>query len=141
MKDIAKPVTLVVSNDEPCFNLSEVHLQSPDCRGFRRYRILSVIRDDRVSEAWFDLGDARRFAAVPEFRIPGGLSEPNGSITVLHTVGELVDVATEFHVGKVRPPDIEPTDLITGYYEQLDQKARWRRKESQFGALSKTQRD
>ena len=84
---------LQVSPDEPCFSLSEINLQSPGSRGWRRYQIIYVVRNDRLAEHRVDLGPARKFRAS-QFRIPGGvMSTVTGRGEILHTVAELQEIA------------------------------------------------
>ncbi len=132
--------TTVLSPDEPCFNLSEINLQAPDSRGWRRYQVLLVVRGDRLAEFRSDLGPARRFTAQ-QFRIPGGVrDEVSGRIEILHTVGELRDIADRLRAGLVRPPELAPTDLVAGYHETLEERRRRRRGRSTFGPLARRQR-
>jgi hypothetical protein len=85
--------TIVVSDDEPCVGLYELDYQSPGSRGFHRYQILLVIRDDRQAEAWIDLGLTSNFKA-DQIRIPGGIrNDITGRFDIVHTVGELRDIA------------------------------------------------
>ncbi len=86
-------ITLVVSEDEPCLGLFEMNLQSPGSRGMHRYQILEVMRDDRVAQAWIDLGLAKDIKA-DQLRILGGdRDETTGKFWIEHTVGELRDIA------------------------------------------------
>jgi len=81
------------SKDEPCLGLYEMNLQSAGSKGFHRYQILNVIRADKVAECRIDLGPAKKFKA-DQFRIPGGVIDPKtGKGEILHTVGELRDIA------------------------------------------------
>jgi len=57
--------TQFVLGDEACYRLSEVNLQSPDSRGFHRYQILWVIRDDKISEYVDDMGLSKNIKADP----------------------------------------------------------------------------
>ena len=73
--------------DEPAFNLTEVNLQAPDSKGWRRYQIISVLRDDRLAEYREDLGPRDSFTAAA-FRIPGGVWDARTRrIEVVHSVG------------------------------------------------------
>lgn len=130
-----------VSMDEPCMSLTEVNLQSPDYRGFHRYQIVSIVRNDRLVEHRVDLGLAERFT-VQQFKIPGGVvDETTGRIEILHTVGELRDIAIAMRRGLIgRPPEFEPSDLIGRYMEHFEEQERQRRKASTIGALARIQR-
>lgn len=78
-----KPATLYVLDDEPAWNLREQNLVRPPTYQWHRWQILTVIRADRLSEYWTDLGPSENFPA-PQIEIPG-LKE--------HTVAELRDMA------------------------------------------------
>ena len=64
--------------------LYEVHEQSPGSRGFHRYQIIHVVRDGHIAEFRKDMGLARRFKGVRQFRIPSYME---------HSVEELLDMA------------------------------------------------
>jgi len=57
--------TQFVLADEPCYRLAEVNLQSPDSRGFHRYQLIWVIRDDRMTEYVGDMGLSKDNHADP----------------------------------------------------------------------------
>lgn len=129
-----------VKSDEPCFNLSELNLVAPDGKSWRRYQILVVVRDDELANVRVDLGPRGRFRA-PEFRVPGGVvDDATGKIEILHTVGELRDIADHQRAGRFWQPEIVPTDLIGRYHDQQDKNRKRRRGSSQFGALHRVQR-
>jgi len=94
--------TTYILNDEPCLQLSEVILQSPGNKGFRRYQVINVIREgDRLAEYRKDLGKAKKFKGVDQFRIPGGVATAEGRYDILHTVGELIDIADGLRKGSM----------------------------------------
>lgn len=110
--------TTVVSPDEPCLGLYELHMQSPNSRGFRRYQIVMVMRGDHPAEARKDLGPAKKFKNVTEFRIPGGVrDEDTGRFYVEHTVGELVDIADQLRSEPARR--IQPTITLDALHAEL----------------------
>lgn len=80
--------------DEPCYGLFELNFQSPGSRGFHRYQIIQVIRNDRIAEFRKDLGASKKFKGIDQFRIPGGFKS-NGTVHIVHKVGELIDIANE----------------------------------------------
>ena len=57
--------TQFVLGNEACYRLSEANLQSPDFRGFHRYQILWVVRDDRMTEYVEDMGLTKDIHADP----------------------------------------------------------------------------
>ncbi len=106
--------------DEPAFNLVELNLQSPDNSGWRRYQIISVVRGERLAEYREDLGAAKDFSA-DAFRIPGGVWDAfTRRMEVLHSVGELREVAEAVRLGPTVRPEIQPHDLVNEYHDHLD---------------------
>jgi len=102
--------------DEPALNLSEVDLQSG--RGWRRYRIITLVRGDRLFEYKKDLCPAKRASGSP-FRIPGGyIDDQTGRIYIEHTVGELIDIAEQWKLKNRTPYNIVRQNLLEGYYYQ-----------------------
>ena len=74
--------------DEPCIGLVEMDIQTP--AGWHRFQILNVIRNDRIAECRIDLGKQTK---ADQFRIPGGVIDEKGHGEILHTVGELQEIA------------------------------------------------
>ncbi len=112
---------LFVSPDEPCFLLVEVVLKTPDEHEYHRYQLLYVVRDDQLAEHRIDLGRADMYRN-DQFRIPGGATLDSGHIEIVHTVGELQDIADELRLGP--PPHGEPRpqrDLIGDWHRQLEE--------------------
>ena len=106
--------------DEPAFNLTEVNLQAPDNSGWRRYQIISVVRGERMAEYREDLGAKGDFTA-DAFRIPGGVWDAaTRRMEVLHSVGELREIAEFVRLGPTVRPEIQPRDLVGEYHEHLD---------------------
>ena len=132
--------TLYISPDEPCYELSETNLQQPDGRGFHRYRVSYINRYDKLISFWEDLGPAENYAGVDQFRIPGGVhDELTGKYMILHSVGELRDIADWVRNLKSMSNQIEPRDLIGGYWQHEEAKA-YNRK-STYGSKYHKQRD
>ena len=78
------PITTTVLGDEKAWGLSEVHEQSPNSRGFHRYRKIWVNRDGIITEYFEDMGLAKKFKGIRPFAIPSFWE---------HTVDELLDIA------------------------------------------------
>lgn len=107
-----------MKQDEPCLLLAELNLQSPGSRGFHRYQILVVVRDDRPAEFRLDLGPV---TGDEQFRVMGCIEEKR-HIEVLHTVAELREIAN--HLRERRSgwsKQIEPTDLVQGYHDYMEE--------------------
>lgn len=129
-----------VRSDEPCYCIAEDNLPAPDSKGTRRYQTVTVVRDDQLANARIDLGPAEAFRAGP-FLCPGGVTdETTGRITILHTVGELRDVADYFRAGLMAPPEVEPSDLNAEYHDLLDRRRKAQANQSLFGPAGHHQR-
>lgn len=84
-------MTVAIHEDEPAFWLAELNLVRPTVagareRGWRRWQIVTVNRDDRLTDWWFDLGPSSAFASAPPLAIPGLFEE---------TVARLRELAEE----------------------------------------------
>ncbi len=125
-------------NGEPCWSLSEVNLQSPGSKGWHRYRIMYVVRNDRLAEYREDLGPVTLYKGVEQFRIPGGV-QVGGTMEILHTVEELVDIANFLHVEPLEY-NVEKTDFAKQIENSLDDITKWRKGQSTFGPHVSKQR-
>jgi hypothetical protein len=86
--------TTYIEEDEPCLGLFEMMEQSPGSHGFHRYQIIYVMRGDRPAEYREDMGLAKKWRGVDQFRIPGGVyDEDTGKYYVEETVGRLREIA------------------------------------------------
>ena len=86
--------TTFIQEDEPCMGLFELSLQSPGSRGFHRYQILQVIRNDEIVEYREDMGLATKWSGKDQLRILGG-AKVDGKLYVEETVGTLREVANQ----------------------------------------------
>ncbi len=122
-------IALSVSQDEGAFSLKELNFLSPDSKSWRRYQIIKVVRGDKLAEYKRDLGPAKSFQAE-EFQVLGGVvDEATGRGEILHTVGELQDIANHMRQFKPFTAEIEPTDFPTLYQaEQETQRQKLLRK-------------
>lgn len=85
--------------DEPCYGLYELNYKSPDQHTRRRYQIIIVMRNDKPAEYRKDMGSVKKFKGLDQFRIPGGVqNETTGRFDIVHTVGELMDIADYLRV-------------------------------------------
>jgi len=133
MPQLLESATITISLDEPAVSLSELNLQAPDSKGWRRYQIIYVVRRDRIAEYREDLGLREAFIAN-EFRIPGGVyDEKTGAIECLHTVGELRDIADWTRARKSWAAQIEPRNILKQYTDAVEELPLKRRRISSFG--------
>ncbi len=92
--------TTYALNNEPCIGLYELNFKTPDQRERHRYQIIVVVRNDKPAEFRKDLGKAKKYKH-DQFRIPGSVfNEKTGKTDILHTVGELKDIADQMRLHK-----------------------------------------
>ena len=134
--------TNLVKMDEPCWSLKEIISPAADSKSVRRWQCISVVRNDRIAELRRDLGEAKLFQ-VSEFVIPGGVVDPDtGRGELLHTVGELIDIADYLREGPYTPPEKpEPYDLIGAYHDLSDRHQREQKRQTTIGTGGWIQRD
>lgn len=87
-----EPITQYISEDEPCFQLTEVDFV-PEKGETRRYRTFFVMRSDRITKFIEDMGPAKEQTA-DQCRILGGvIDDVTSRINIFHTVAELREIA------------------------------------------------
>ena len=125
--------------DEPCLRLSEVYQLDENNSKLRRYQVTYVIRYDKPAKHMLDMGPYESFT-TSEFHLPGAVKdERTGNVTIVHTVGELQDIANA-----LRDQQQEETaprrDIWQDYFNQLDQQKRLMSGHSTFGPGGSTVR-
>ena len=128
-----------VSPDEPCLRLSELYQLDENNSKLRRYQVPYVIRYDKPAKHMLDMGPYESFT-TSEFHLPGAVKdERTGNVTIVHTVGELQDIANA-----LRDQQQEETaprrDIWQDYFNQLDQQKRLMSGHSTFGPGGSTVR-
>jgi len=120
--------------DEKALLLIERDEMAPDSYGFRRYQSIFVVRDDHLAKYMEDMGPAHLFLASG-FDIPGG--DPGNPLGAWEeTVGSLREWADTFREWLAkRRIQREVPDLINGFYDQVEQEHRAKRRMSQSGPL------
>lgn len=111
-------VDFAVAADEPCWSLSDLIQMSPDSKSVNRYEVVKIMRGERIVEFRRSLGPAINFNAE-EFVIPGGVQN-GGRFQVLHTVGQLREIAEAFREEKPRAPQLEPDDVVDKYWKYVE---------------------
>ena len=118
--------TFYILQDEPALSLVEMNLQSLGSRGWHRYQIIRVIRNDRPAEFREDMGLATAFTAG-QFRIPGAVIDGK-TVYLEHTVGELRGIADYIRAFPlVHPQELIHTNLVQGYFDEMERR-NWARK-------------
>ena len=97
------PVALTARPEEKAMALYEIDEQSPDYKGFHRYQIILVSRNDKLAEYRVDMGKSSKWKGTRHINIPA-LWE--------HSVAELQHIA-----GQIRD---ESTQDLIDIYELLD---------------------
>ena len=129
------PATNAVNTNELAFGLYELEYQSPGSRGFHRYQIIVVPRNDVLHEFVRDMGPARKFKGRAQVRVPAAIKdEHTGRWELLHTVGELIDIADQWR-NIPEEPYVAP-DWTTAYHDSIE-KQRRRRAGKQTFAVAK----
>jgi len=128
-----------VSPDEPCLRLSELYQLDENNSKLRRYQVTYVIRYDKPAKHMLDMGPYESFT-TSEFHLPGAVKdERTGNVTIVHTVGELQDIANA-----LRDQQQEETaprrDIWQDYFNQLDQQKWLMSGHSTFGPGGSTVR-
>ena len=134
MSTLLRLATPAISLDEPAFLLIEEHLQSPGAKGFHRYQVITVVRNDELVEWHHDMGVATKFKNIDQFRIPGGVQDPQTKkLYIEHTVGELREIADMLRTRPQMSRQLPHTDLIAMYQIYMEQQAELARNRMVFG--------
>jgi hypothetical protein len=126
-------------SQEPCWYIGEFNRSALDSQGVRRYQTITVIRNDRRVKLERDLGDARLFGE--EFQLICGVPDGKGGGEALYTVEEALQMATDMN--NMPPPktEIRPKDWNKIFWDNLEEKAKWKRGASTFGPMFRKQRN
>lgn len=154
---VLETATIAITMDEPALSLWEGVLTAPDYRGRFRYQIIRVIRQDRPAEFRLNMGPDALWTGPDGFHIPGGdivlmdgtmimipaviPYEKIRRITIVHTVGELRDMADIMRDAPSRLLQIEPRDMLSDLRTQNQDFLKWDRFVSTFGYGGQTIRD
>jgi hypothetical protein len=123
-----------LSKDEPCYFLMEELRQARDSRGFRRYQVLTVVRDDELVKARIDMGPAGDIMAKP-LQILGGVKNPvTGKIEIFYTVAQMQEMA-EQERNSPREQEPEPSDLIGKAFDEIEQRDWVKKGKKVFGPI------
>jgi hypothetical protein len=108
--------TTFVMMDEPCYLLREENIRK------RRVQTLTVLRHDELVELQRDLGPEEDCKTEP-FCIPGGVRNyVTGRGEILHTVGELMDIAEDIHKRPFDTSELKVIDVPKQYQKEQDKK-------------------
>lgn len=128
--------TNAVNEDEPTTSVVEMNLVRPEHPEKHRYMILTVIRQDKEAQCWFDLGPAKQFTR-PQFRYITGGRDDSGKLYSCHNVGEAIEAANQLREGPFEqpepPPAYRPGALAQAWHDQPDIRRKGKKKASTFG--------
>jgi len=130
--------TTEIWGHEPCWYISEINRQAPDYSGDRRYQAITVIRNDRKVKLERDLGDARLFG--DEFQLICGVPDGKGGGEALYTVEEAVNMARDMNLKPPPKTERKPRDWNRIFWDNVEEKNKWKRGQSTFGPLYKKER-
>jgi hypothetical protein len=113
--------TNFVTDDDPCLLLEELNLQSPDSKGFHRYQILTVMRNDKPVQFKTDLGKAEGFTADQIIILGGVKDEVTGKFYIEETVGRLKNYANRYrNKSPIDKDELPRRDIIKEFTEQAE---------------------
>ena len=138
---MAKLVELATSelwSHEPCYYLSEMNRMVPDSKGLRRYQAITVIRSDRKVRMERDIGDARLFGE--QFQLICGVPDGKGGGESLYTVEEAMRLAQDMNLKPPPKTEVKPRDWNKIFWDNVEEKNKWKRGQSTFGPLFKKER-
>ena len=131
-----KPVTNMIHPDERAHALAERNLVRPPTNQWHRWQIVTVYRNDRLTEWWSDLGPSENFPAS-QIEVPS-LGE--------HTVGELRDIAERYRLRdgdywrRFAAEQSQASTLAADAVAQVEERQRVMRNQSVYGPAVRRQR-
>ena len=111
---------------------------APDFKGLRRYQTITVIRNDRKVRLERDIGDSRLFGE--QFQLICGAPDGKGGGEALYTVDEAVRLAQDMNLKPPPKTEIKPKDWNKIFWDNVEEKNKWKRGQSVFGPLYKKER-
>lgn len=127
-----KPVTVAIRQDEMAWELREFNKAGV---GYRRYQVITVVRDDKLTEWWDDLGPAAEFFGEG-FIIPSLFEH---SVAELREMAEIAREDNGFE-DFAAEQQAEST-LISDYINQMEERWEVIYNRSTFGPGGQTQRN
>ena len=138
MAALVELATTDIWGHEPCWYLSEIKRPARDSRGVRRYQTITVIRNDRRVKLERDLGDARLFGE--EFQLICGVPDGKGGGEALYTVDEAIRMAQDMNLTPPPKTEVKPKDWTKIFWENIEERNKWKKGQSIFGPNYKKER-
>ena len=139
MASLIELATTEIRGQEPCWYLSEFNQQAPDSQSVRRMQTITVIRNDRRVKLERDLGNSLLYGG--EFQLICGVPDGKGGGEALYTVEEALEMARQMNISPPSTPDIAPKDWNRIFWDNVEEKEKWKRGASVFGPEYKKQRN
>ena len=128
-----------IRGHEPCWYLAEFNRQAPDFQSVRRIQVITVIRNDQKVKLTRDLGNSLLFG--DEIQLICGVPDGKGGGEALYTVEEALEMARQMNISPPSTPDIAPKDWNRIFWDNVEEKEKWKRGASVFGPEYKKQRN
>ena len=112
--------------------------KGPDSKGLRRYQAITVIRSDRKVRMERDIGDARLFGE--QFQLICGVPDGKGGGESLYSVEEAMRLAQDMNLKPPPKTEVKPRDWNKIFWDNVEEKNKWKRGQSTFGPLFKKER-
>ena len=139
MASLIELATTEIWGHEPCWYLSEINQPAPDSKTVRRIQAVTVIRNDRRVKLERDLGDAQLFG--DEFQLICGVPDGKGGGEALYTVEEALGMARQMNIAPPPRPELKPRDWNKIFWDNVEEKEKWKRGASVFGPGYNKQRN
>jgi len=113
------PVTIYISNDEPCALMREFY------RGNTRLREFTVVRNDALAKYTEKIGTKAEWGTTPLLNIMGADPESN---EIYETVGSMRDIANQRHYQGYSDdaydvdPGMTPQQWVDSYHEERERR-------------------
>ena len=113
-------------------------LRDVPMKGQHRFQRITVLRGDKLAVYELELGPQED--ALPA---PFNIASKVGNDRIEHwaySVAEIRELADRLREQKA-PEQIERTDLVPAWFNELDERMQWRRRRSVYGSLINIQRN
>ena len=139
MASLIELATTEIRGQEPCWYLSEINRPASDSKSVRRIQTVTVIRNDRRVKLKRDIGNSLFFG--DEFQLICGVPDGKGGGEALYTVEEALEMAKQMNIAPPLRPELKPRDWNKIFWDNIEERDKWKRGASVFGPKYKKQRN
>ena len=139
MASLIELATTEIRGQEPCWYLSEINRPASDSKSVRRIQTVTVIRNDRRVKLERDIGNSLFFG--DEFQLICGVPDGKGGGEALYTVEEALEMAKQMNIAPPLRPELKPRDWNKIFWDNIEERDKWKRGASVFGPKYKKQRN